>query len=337
MSEVALENVIAANQVLTALAEVGVPLNRNLGDSPPAIAASLARIDRVLQLRADLGQPLDTAASQSEELPALYRGALEAGLQSDRLVALLDGVTQQAAAENALHTLVGRSLIPPLILASLAYLGLIVTCLNYAPALAGMYEQVGQLPSLSARLLGSLRAGLPYWVIAFPLLLLGGVMLWRRHGSSALGWIPGAKSYGLAVRNANFSCQLRLLLENGAALADSLPLAAEVTGDAALVAASRELAQAPAEQEDLSAKSQQQTVFPPLLAWALTADLDRGSLSEILRFAERTYRQAATRRMEIWRLTLPATLGALVGGVVVLAYGLSLFLPFSQLLLDVSH
>jgi type II secretory pathway component PulF len=61
------------------------------------------------------------------------------------------------------------------------------------------------------------------------------------------------------------------------------------------------------------------------------------SLPEILRFAERTYRQQAERRVASWRILLPATIGALLGGFVVLVYALGLFGPFTQLLQDLVY
>lgn len=194
MSNITLENVVAVNQELAALAEAGIPTNLAPGGSPEAIAAAVQQINDSLQLRSDLGQPLLEATAENQELPAVYRGALAAGLRSNRLAATLEGMSRQSTADRELHSTIGRSLIAPLIVASLAYLGFIVLSLSYSPAIAAMYEQVGQTPSFSARILLGLREWMPYWAVLFPLCMLIGILLWRS------GW--GNGSVGSPARNA---------------------------------------------------------------------------------------------------------------------------------------
>ena len=74
-----------------------------------------------------------------------------------------------------------------------------------------------------------------------------------------------------------------------------------------------------------------------MLRWSLTGELGDQSLPEILRFAEKTYRHTAERRAAVLRFVLPTMLGALLGGSIVLAYGLSVFGPFVQLLEDLAY
>ncbi len=353
MSTVTLNDVLALNEELAALAEAGIPSNLAPGASPEEFAAVLKQINSSLTLRSDLGQTLIAATAENQELPPVYRGALEAGLRSNRLSATLDGISRQASADNELRSTIGRSLIPPMIVLALAYFGFIFLCLYYSPTLKSMYEQVGQTPSWSTNFLVAMREWLPYWATLFPLVMLGAVLRWRRGWGGWQSWVPGARRYTTAVRNANFAHQLTVLIENGLSLAESLPVAAAVTGDAGLIAASAELSEAMsqampqampqamsaghANEKPLAADSKTLLALPPILRWALTGDLGEQSLPEILRFAEKTYRQTAERRAATWRTILPATIGAVLGGIVVLAYGLSMFGPFVQLLKDIAY
>jgi|GEM_PF-2457280 len=336
MSQTTLGNVVAVNHQLAALAAVGIPSNLASGASPATVTARIKQINRSLTLRSDLGQTLLAATIENEELPPVYRSALEAGLRSQHLSATLDGVSRQATADNQLYTTIGRSLIPPLIVSLLAYVGFIVLALYYSPTMASMYEQVDQQPSQTTQWLVALRHWLPFWVPLFPLLVLVAVFVWPWVAQHSLRLIPGFRCYTVAVRNASFAHQLALLVENGLSLEESLPVAAAVTGDKEFVAVAATLPALRAQRATADSNSKALSSLPPFLRWAITGDLGDQSLAEVLRFAEKIYSQSAERRAATWRLVLPTTIGAALGGLIVLAYGLSLFGPFVQLLQDIA-
>ena len=74
------------------------------------------------------------------------------------------------------------------------------------------------------------------------------------------------------------------------------------------------------------------TQMPSLLNWALTTEANEADAAETLRFVSRAYRQIAERRASLRQVWLPVVLGAVLGGSCVLLFGLSLFLPYVQLL-----
>ncbi|QDT00795.1 type II secretion system F family protein [Adhaeretor mobilis] len=332
MSEITLQDVLALNDELAALAEVGIPSQLAPQDNEDVVAEELSRIDRSLTLRSDLGQSLIAATTENGELPPVYRSALEAGLRSNRLSATLDALSRTATAEGKLRGTLTRSLISPLIILGLAYLGLIVLCLVYAPTVENMYVQVGQTPGWYTQVLMFLRTSLPIWAIGVPLLMFVGVLLWRCGRGNWQRLVPGSRRYQADTLHANFAHQLGLLLENGLSMSESLPVAAAVTEDQTLIAAAHALSRSHAQENTLPADSQHLRPLPPLLRWALTGDLGEQSLPEILLFAEMTYRSRAQHRAATWRVVLPTAIGVTVGGLIVLAYGLCLFGPFSQLL-----
>ena len=332
MSEVTLENVKALNAELAALAEVGIPSNFATSRSHKSLEATLEQINSSLTLRTSLGQSLITATADNGDLPLAYRSALESGVRGMSLASTLDGVSLQATAYDHLRSTLRRSLLPPLIVLCLSYLGFIFLCLFYTPKLEAMYEQVGQTPSGPLLVLATLRDWLPYWATALPLIVL---VVYVGVQFTQFGWwrlIPGARRYATALRNAVLSRQLVALLDSGIKLDEALPVAAAVTGDQQLFNNVRMNSSNPATR----ATGQLQS-FPPLLRWALTSNLEQEELVEIIRFAAKTYDQAAQRRATVWRALLPALIGAVLGGVIVMAYGLSVFGPLTHMLNDLAY
>ena len=245
MSEVTLDDVVALNEELAALADMRIPSSLAPGASCEALTGAIKRINTSLALRSSLGQSLVKATSDNQDLPPVYRSALEVGLRSKRLSATLDGISRQATAEAEIRGTIGRSLIPPLIVLGLGYFGFIFLCLYFSPTLEGIYEQIGQSPGNRVAFLVGAREWLPYWATLLPVLVFVAVILWLRGWGGSQHLIPGVRNYAAAVRNANFAHQLTLLIENEVSLAESLPLAAAVTGDEGLIAASAALSKSP--------------------------------------------------------------------------------------------
>ena len=76
--------------------------------------------------------------------------------------------------------------------------------------------------------------------------------------------------------------------------------------------------------------------MPPLLAWALSSDVDDQSRPAVLRMVADTYRRAAIRQGRIWRTFASGLIGVLVGGFLVLGYATTVFLAMTELLRDVA-
>jgi type II secretory pathway component PulF len=115
---------------------------------------------------------------------------------------------------------------------------------------------------------------------------------------------------------------------------DALRLSGRVIGDAKMREASERLADAIERgdriQDALPPATSQ--AFPPMLRWLMSAGAVRGDLPQALRVAARTYRERAAARGELQRLVIPMILLVGVGGTAVFLYGLTLFVPFTELL-----
>jgi type II secretory pathway component PulF len=334
MSDITLDRVLALNKELVALSAAGMPLQ--LGAPSTSVENVLDRVNSSLALRTSRGQSLTDALEDNDELPSIYRHALQTGLRSDDLTVVLDGVSRQSTAQDDLRRAFGQSFVQPLVLFAIAFAGYMVLCLRFSPTLEGIYDQLRWEPNAGVALLRAARHWLPVWGPLVPILVLAAVLFWRRGSGTMRFWIPFARHYAATVAKANFAEQLASLLEKDVRREEALELAGGVTGDKALITAAVALASAHQRGERLTADDPRLRRLPPLLRWALTGDLGDQSLPDILRFAAQTYRQSAERQAAVWRVALPALITALVGGAIVFAYALSMFGPLISLLRDLA-
>jgi type II secretory pathway component PulF len=174
------------------------------------------------------------------------------------------------------------------------------------------------------------------WVPLVPLLVIAGVFLWNARRRVLRPKLLGSQHYLRTVTNAVFAEQVASLLAAGVPFSESVRTAAQASGAAELVAAGEVVATHERGAPVVAAEAEKLSIFPPLLRWALTQDLGDESLPDMLRFIGETYRQSAERQAGVWQVALPTFLGALIGGVILLAFSLSMFGPYIGLLYDLA-
>ena len=76
--------------------------------------------------------------------------------------------------------------------------------------------------------------------------------------------------------------------------------------------------------------------LPPLLRWAVAGNIGEEPLPTVLRFVAMTYERTAKRYTRFWQVVAPMIVGLILGGLLVLGYGLSLFLPVIEMLYDLA-
>jgi len=344
MEKAYFDRLLALNRELAALAELGLPLELDCGQSRESVGESLEKVNSRVALKIGRGEKIDDVLADEQTLPAGYRHALQVGLRSERWTATLDALSRQATLGAEIRSTFGQALVHPLVVFVLAYLGFIYLCEWVGPAIAGFYEQAGQQPSRSVALLTTGKEWLMVWMPLVPLVLVLVILCWCRTSQKGIhkkwlnrwNWLPGVRGSLTTEKHALFAEQLALLIDAGVPLDEALPLASGLTGDAALIVASSELSASLKSGEVVSTQDFKLQSLPPLLRWVVTGDLGGEPLPEVLRSVAGTYRQRAARQAAIWRFAIPTLLGALLGGVVGLAYALSLFIPIIQLLIDTS-
>ena len=317
MSETNLEKAFSFNREIASLSATGLPMDIGL-QRGETLDTKLDQINSCLSIRVESGETLDQAICNATELPDRYRASLWAWLHHPDPAIALDRLSSPAQTKSDFGRYLGNALFYPLLLLCMAYLGLLSLCLYAGPALESLFISFfGSAEPI--QWLQITQQSILIWAPIFPAIMLALLIGWyllRRR--SNWKWIPGSSRYYEAFANANLARQLAILIEGGQSADEALAL---LDGHA-------------------SAQGHQQVKIenlPPLLRWAVSADLGAHSLTGVLHLAAESYRQIAERQRSFWRVVMPTLSGAILGGIIVLAYGLALFLPLIELLYSVAN
>lgn len=317
MDETPLQRAFTFNREIASLSATGLPIDIGL-QRGETLETKLDHINAHLATRVESGETLDQAIRNATELPKRYRASLWTWLHHPNPTIALDCLLSPAQAKSEFGRYVGKTLFYPLLLLCLAYLGLLLLCLYTGPTLESL--SISLLVSNESTLwLKVMRDSILIWAIIFPVIMVAILIGWHLlRRQSNWKWMPGSRRYYKAFADANLAKHLAILIEDGQSSEEAL----------ALLRWNSETA-------DLQRQTDEE--LPPILRWAVASDLGSLSLIGVLNLAAESYRQIAERQRNLWRLVMPAMTGAVLGGIIVLAYGLTLFLPFIELLYSVAN
>jgi general secretion pathway protein F len=216
-------------------------------------------------------------------------------------------------------------------------------CLFVLPKLEGFRESMRLSVGDGMDVLNAIARSLPVWgVVAVAFILFAVWFIWRSARSNAISSGSGfrARLTGTAttdseVRTAAFADWLALLLSSGAPEEESLRLASEASGDPRLQQPARPLGGALLEDAVAGDDERRFWRFPPFLRWALGRS-DALQRTQSLRVAADVYRDSARRSSKRAAVVVPIVASAVIGGGAVLLYGLSLFVPLTEMLRGVA-
>jgi general secretion pathway protein F len=345
MNERSIQDVIELNKEIVALVAAGLPMdfgetgdsNRTFAGSTDELPARLDQVTTALMARVGRGQSLQQAVLDEPGLPTNYRKALLTFLICDDSRLALEVMSEPAGTKRQFAGGVGGALVYPLIILAIAYAGFLYLCTFTGPTIESMYRQMGQAPSLAVSFLVKARELIPIWGPLVPLLIAASLWWWARRGRTlSWRWLPGSKRYYDAVRHAQLAEYLAGMMNGGCTLNEAL--AAAFPDTAASGTSATDPGGPVANQVDRSSSSAPRGIkdLPPLLRWAIEGDRGEESPAKVMGFVAMTYRETARQRERVWRFLAPLLCGLAFGGVIVLAYGLSLFLPVARLLRDVA-
>lgn len=340
MSDQSIQGVITFNQELAALSAAGLPLtfgettdNRQLGAKPrsvESIASMLDQVNTALTLRVGRGQSMEQAVREEPLLTPNYRKALLTYLRCSDPRLALETLAFPARTQHRLARGIGTAMVYPLIILGVAYLGFLYLCLVTGPTIEGMYQQVQQTPPAAVAWFSRARDLLPIWGPGIPLFVAAITLWWNLRGSwLSWKWLPGNERYYEAIQNAHHANQLAGMLDNGCSLEDSLTTLFPPSG-------TRESRRQPAGTMERGEPSEIIASLPPLLRWAVEGNTGDEPLPTVLRFVAMTYERTAQRYTKIWQVIAPMIVGLILAGLLVLGYGLSLFLPVVEMLYDLA-
>ncbi len=340
----AVADFIALSEEIAALVRARIPLQPHLaqlGQELPGKTGELAgQIGRRLEAGESLAAALD---AECPSLPATYRAAIAAGVESGQLGAALESIADSASRLDQLRRVTGVAIIYPLILVVVVCWLLPLMLISLVPG----FQWAGQFHY------GPI-AWLAHWPYTAPVLMYGvpGLVLivvaawWWRSGRLGgarttrfgwLAWLPGARGVQRWSQAATFAEMLLLLVQRGVPLDQSLRLAGESTDDARLRRAALRLADEARSGETVGATGRRDAAarpgdMPLLVRLALYHAGDRALMSASLRQAADMYRERAVRAADWHAEYLPILLTVAVGGTLTVAFTLLVFWPYTSML-----
>ncbi|HUP82421.1 MAG TPA: hypothetical protein VM260_27960 [Pirellula sp.] len=319
-----LDDVLAFNEYLLKLSTAGVPIELELSAGDATLTEQLKEIDSRIAFGVARGNSVRQVLESDQQLPLQYRSALATWLFCDNSPEALDALSKCGEGRREVERLLGFSFVQPLILLGLVFIGFSFLTLSVAPKLESMNSQTGATPGFGLQMLMIAKRTIWYWGIAIPFLVSLTLVLWsRKKASSKLNWFLGRNGVFEAIQKANYATCFADLLEHGQSVVQTQTLLGSYRSDR-----SDQLVSA----ENTNAK----IALPPMLQWALGDDVNSEDSANALRFSASGYRELAQSRTKQWRAWFPVVFGALLGGGLVLMFGLSLFAPMIELLIAIT-
>jgi type II secretory pathway component PulF len=346
IGSVSLADLAALNDEIIALVRAGVPLERGLAGLSGDLPGRFGRVTAALADRMGQGETLATAmASQPQVFPPVYRALVEAGLRCGKLAPVLEGLAGSVRKLRDVRQTILAALLYPLgiVLITLGLFAFMVMVV--LPKMPQLYD--GHPPGGLAGLL-SIGEHLEPWGLLVPIaVVLLFAMWWYRSsrslvlqtgsGGKFLSGMPGVRSLITNVQAASLADVLALLLEQGIPLHEAVLLAADVAGDGPTRSAAEALSQANLRGQTTRPESGRWSGLTPFLNWLINSGQNERTLVPLVRHTGLIYRQRALRQADWLRVYLPAVLTVVIGGTATLIYALTLFLPYTTLLKDLSH
>ncbi len=336
-----LDDFMATNDQLAALVSAGIPLPLGLEALDEGPDAALERINAIVARRVSRGASLAEALeAEDPAMPATYRNVMLVAIQSGEMQGALDAAAQLAQSLDESRRSVRGAFFYPLVVCLLAAAGFAGFFIYVAPRLDALRESMRLPEGDAARILPWLLAigvGAAIVFVAATMFVLARRLTGSRgeRASSRIGPVArllGGAAAARQARCAAFARSLAALTATAYPLEESLPVAAEASGDATLRRGAKQLAAAVRRGNGASQDDPAATAFPPFLRWALLGSAPAVGRPRALEMAADVYRQSARRRTEHMGALAPAVACVVVGGGVVLLYGLTLFLPLVDLL-----
>ncbi len=345
---ITLGELAALNDEIVALVRAGVPLERGLLRAGGDLTGGLKRIAAALGQRLSRGESLPAALeAEQSTIPPLYRAVVEAGARSGRLAVALEGLTNYVRSYSEARAAIGVALWYPILVLTLAYALFLGVVTLIIPRFIATFDSLGLEVVRPVRWLERLSESVSYWWPLWPVLLAFLAITWWRSGRAArfqsASWsllriFPWMGSMLADYESAGFAELLSLLLEHEVPYPKALVLAAEATGNPAMISGARRLAAAVerGEAPATAVRELPKRAFRPLLRCALAAGQEQGSLVESLRNLAPMYRKHGAYQAEKLQLFLPTVLMILIGATATLLYALTLFVPLASILRELA-
>ncbi|MBN1396077.1 MAG: type II secretion system F family protein [Pirellulales bacterium] len=324
------EQFIALNEEIAALARAGVPLDRGLTALGDEMPGRLGKVAAAIAERTERGESLDEAfLDQTADLSPAYQAVVRAGLKAGRLPAALEAVAGSARRLSETYRAAVVAVAYPLMIFALVWLSAVVLTTVLAPRMAESFQALELPGGRFYAVLAEIGIWAWYWGPVAPAAVVLLIIAWwtacRRaalmhagRSARALGGMPWLGRMLRFSRAATFLEILSLLIENKTPLDEAVSLAADASGDPHTRRAARSwlaLKEASAE-------------FPPLLSWLIFSARREETLLPSLKRGAAAYHRRARRQADLVRTVMPVALTVFFAATITAAYVLTIFAPY---------
>lgn len=331
------EEFIVLNDEIQALLRAGIPLDLGLSGTSSRTSGRLSALSRRMSDQLRQGVPLEQVLEREKpHLPPEYELLVSTALQPGRIERVLGALSDLTRSTSELNRQLRLSLIYPSIILVLAF-GLFIAYVVYiVPQVQRTYLLFGVQKSAAVTTLLRLHETAAYWGIGLPAGVVAAVLLARmtsalssrRRGVPIHRWMPGSRDASLA----RFARMLGILVEHDLPLSQGLLLSGQAANDSRVERSARQLAAAIERGQSLPDAIQSADRLPSFLSWLISLGARQNSLPASLHQAANLYEQRALAKLDWFRRIVPPSIVLLVGGTITLFYGLTLFLPLSEMI-----
>jgi type II secretory pathway component PulF len=310
--QLTIDDVLEFNEQLMFMESIKIPLELGFQMDRSLLDNKLLEIKSRLAIRHLQGKTIEEVLLEDQEIPSQYRASLVAWARGGRSIRSISSLVMLGRwRRNAVKQL-NTALIQPLTLLALVYLGFLCLFWILIPNLEGIYMQIRKQPGICLSILSRIRSWEYVWGPAFPIIALAIVLAWRAWiPKSNLRMLPQKLLETTAVRNSNLAESLAGLIDAGH------------TPEQAVSWVNR---------DKIDVDRSKQSAMPPLIQWALVENREADEQAIGLRFFGEIYRNPLRYSMSRSGRNYSSILGAILAGMLVLGFGLSLFLPMIELL-----
>lgn len=325
-----LDDLIAINREIAALARSGIPLELGLRSFAGGLRSRLSRLANRIADRLTEGQSL-AAAIQVEggkDYP-VYAAVISAGLQSGQLPEALESVAASAELVQQLRRQLVLSMIYPILVCTIGFLLFVAFVNIIVPRYLQSADDFGFGQETIFKILNQVYATQHIWTWAVPLFCITlaitfGALSRRRPVGAPL-------MLGGLLTRARFADLLQIQVARGLPLGPSFQRAAIGSGNRRLCAAAESVCRDMEAGLEFSAAIAKVDSIPPVMRWMLATGAHQGTLAKTLGLLRDSWFRRAVRRGHFLSVWLPRFLTCGIGGTVTLIYGVLFFLPLRAL------
>ena len=347
MTPLSLEDTQHLAEEIRHLVRAGMPLEESLAEAGKGRGRRFKAMAQAVSEGLNRGESLQKLVEdQAVGAPRMLASAIGAGVRSGDLGLAVELMGDFAADVLSLRNKLFQSAMYPLTIPAVASL-LIVIVIQHALELfldTIVSWNIEIHPWL--RWLLEFNRDVPWWTLIFPAAGFLLITLWMVSGRAAsmnfrgperlLLLLPGVRPLVRDLQTYTAVRMMSLLIERGLPLQEALILAGGASGSGQLDRACRESAARVENGQSaggtagtaVSVRNQ----LPPLLRVSLNqVEQNEERLVHRLRSVAEFYRNRMERNATWIRLTMPVLMFVMVGGGTVLAYGMMVFWPMSEI------